>query len=414
MVHSYNFLKHSGDFTLAIQLSDRINSIKPSPTLAVTAKAIELKAAGEDIIGLGAGEPDFATPEHAKQAAIDAINDNFSHYTAVDGIPDLKKAIIDKLMRDNQLEYKPDQILVSCGAKHSIFNLLQALINPGDEVIIPAPYWVSYTDMTVLCGGVPVTVYAGIDQRFKITPEQLQSAITPKTRLLMINSPSNPTGVAYTKAELAALGAVLRAYPDIVVMSDDIYEKTYWADFPFANILMACPELYDRTVVINGVSKAYAMTGWRIGYAAGPTQLIKAMLKMQSQSTTNACSISQKAAVAAISGDQSCIATMNTQFKLRHDYVVKELNSMPGIQCLPADGAFYVFIKVDELINRLKNPAVTNDAEFAEYLISTVGLALVPGSAFGAPGYLRASIAASMDNLRSAMQRLRTVAEKIS
>lgn len=397
-----------------IQLSDRINSIKPSPTLAVTAKAAELKAAGHDIIGLGAGEPDFPTPEHIREAGIQAIRESFTHYTPVDGIIELKLAIIAKLERDNKLQYKPEQILVSCGAKHSIFNLMQALLNPGDEVIIPAPYWVSYTDMTILTGAKPVTVSAGMEQRFKITPAQLQAAITPKTRLLILNSPSNPTGIAYTTEELAALGAVLLKHPNIVVMSDDIYEHILWADFNFANILMACPELYDRTVVVNGVSKSYAMTGWRIGYAAGPVKLIKAMMKMQSQSTTNACSIAQKAAVAALNGEQSCITLMNIAFKDRHDFMYRELNSIPGIQCIDADGAFYVFFKVTDLITKLNNPEVTNDAQFAEYLIKEAGIALVPGSAFGAPGFLRASTAINLDVLREAVRRLRTVAEKIS
>lgn len=395
-----------------IQLSDRINSIKPSPTLAVTAKAAELKAAGHDIIGLGAGEPDFATPQHINEAAKKAIDEGFTHYTAVDGIPELKQAIISKLNRDNQLSYKPEQILVSCGAKHSIFNLMQSLLNPGDEVVIPAPYWVSYPDMAVLAGAKSVAVYAGIEQGFKITPAQLDAAITPKTRMLILCSPSNPTGVAYTKEELAALGAVLRKYPNVLIMSDDIYEHILWSNAPFANIGMACPDLYDRIVIINGVSKSYAMTGWRIGYAAGPEKLIKAMHKMQSQSTTNACSISQKAAVAALNGDQSCIATMNEQFKLKHDYVVQELSTMPGIEISPADGAFYVFFKVTSLIAKLNLPTVKNDTEFAEYLINEVGLALVPGSAFGAPGYLRASTATNIDILKEAMRRLRIVAER--
>lgn len=397
-----------------IQLSERINSIKPSPTLAVTAKAAELKAAGHDIIGLGVGEPDFHTPDNIKAAAIKAINDNFTHYTAVDGIADLKQAIIGKLNRDNKLSYKPEQILVSCGAKHSIFNLMQAYLNPGDEVVIPAPYWVSYPDMTVLAEAKPVIVYAGIEQGFKITAAQLEAAITPKTRLLILNSPSNPTGAAYSDAEFKALGAVLMKHPQVLILSDDIYEHILWADFPFANIVTACPELYDRTVVINGVSKAYAMTGWRIGYAAGPTKLIKAMNKMQGQSTTNACSISQKAAVEALNGDQSFIKEMNTEFKARHDYVVQELSTMAGISILPADGAFYVFFQVSDLISKLNLPNVTNDTEFAEYLINEAGIALVPGSAFGAPGYLRASIAVKQDVLRKAMQRLRAVTEKIS
>ncbi len=393
-----------------IQLSDRVNSIKPSPTLAVTAKAAALKAAGKDIIGLGAGEPDFPTPEHIKAAAKRAIDENFTRYTAVDGILDLKKAVIGKLERENNLLYKLDQILVSCGAKHSIYNVMQALLNPGDEVIIPAPYWVSYPDMALLAGAKPVFILADIAQKFKITPQQLAAAITPKSRLLILNSPSNPTGIAYTREELAALGEVLLKHPQVIVLSDDIYEHTWWANFAFANILMACPDLYDRTVVVNGVSKAYSMTGWRIGYAAGPKNLIQAMHKMQSQSTTNACSVSQVAATAALDGDQSCIAVMNKAFKERNDFVHKELNSMPGIECLNADGAFYAFFKVTDLIQRLAIPGVTNDTEFAEHLINSVGLALVPGAAFGAPGYLRASIATDMATLQEAMKRLRKVA----
>lgn len=389
-----------------IQLSDRVNSIKPSPTLAVAAKAAELKAAGRNIISLGAGEPDFATPTHIKEAAKAAIDANFTRYTQVDGIPDLKQAICAKFARDNDLQYKPEQILVSCGAKHSIYNALQALLNPGDEVIIPTPFWVSYTDMTLLAGGKPVIIHADIDQHFKITAEQLEKAITPRSKIFFINSPNNPSGVAYTKEELAAIGKVLLKYPQIIIISDDIYEHTYWADFPFSNILNACPELYDRTIVVNGVSKAYAMTGWRIGYAAGPVAIIKAMYKIQGQSTTNPCSISQKAAVAALNGDQSFIQDMNKAFKARHDYFVTELQKIPGIKCLAADGAFYVLFQVSDVIKRLQLPNVTNDHEFAEYLLNSVGLALVPGSAFGAPGYLRASIAASMDELEGAIARL--------
>lgn len=396
-----------------IQLSERVNSIKPSPTLSVATKAAELKAAGHDIIGLGVGEPDFPTPSHIKEAAKQAIDDNFTHYTAVDGIAELKAAIIAKLKRDNHTDYKPEQILVSCGAKHSIFNLMQALLNPGDEVIIPAPYWVSYPDMALLAGAKPVFIYTDLEQRFKITPAQLEKAITPKTKLLILNSPSNPTGVAYSDAELKALGEVLLKHPHVFILSDDIYEHILWADFPFSNIVMACPKLYEHTIIINGVSKSYAMTGWRIGYAAGPIAIIKAMYKIQGQSTTNPCSIAQKAAVAALNGDQSFIHEMNTEFKERHDYVVNELNNMPGISVPPADGAFYVFFDVSDLIRRLNLPNVTNDTEFAEYLLQTVGLALVPGSAFGAPGCLRASIAVKMEVLQEAMQRLREVTKKI-
>ncbi len=397
-----------------IQLSDRVNSIKPSPTLAVAAKAAELKAAGKDIISLGAGEPDFATPEHIKEAAKQAIDANFTHYTQVDGIPELKQAICAKFARDNNLQYKPEQILVSCGAKQSIYNALQAVLNPGDEVVIPTPYWVSYTDMTLLAGGKPVLVNADIKQKFKITPAQLEAALTARTRVFFINSPNNPSGVAYTKDELAALGAVLLKHPKVLIISDDIYEHTYWADFAFVNILNACPELYDRTLIVNGVSKAYSMTGWRIGYAAGPVSVIKAMFKIQGQSTTNPCSISQKAAVAALNGDQSFIKDMNKAFKERHDYFVAELKKLPGVECINADGAFYVLFNVENFIKKLNMSTVTNDHEFAEYLLNTVGLALVPGSAFGAPGYLRASIAASMDQLKGAIARLNKVAADIA
>lgn len=398
---------------MEIQLSERVKRIKPSPTLAVVAKAAELKASGRDIISLGAGEPDFATPRNIKEAAIQAINADFTRYTEVDGIPELKQAIIHKLSHENQLDYMPQQILVSCGAKHSIFNALEALLNVGDEVIIPAPYWVSYPDMSLLADGKPVIVSADINKHFKISPDQLENAITTKTKVFIINSPSNPSGVAYTKEELAALGQVLLKHPNIVIISDDIYEHTYWADFPFANILNACKELYDRTIIVNGVSKAYSMTGWRIGYAAGPVSVIKAMLKIQSQSTTNACSISQKAAVESLNGDQSFIVDMNKQFKERHDFFVAELKKMPGINCLPADGAFYVLFDVSELIHKLNLPGVKDDSSFAEYLINEVGLALVPGSAFGAPGYLRASIAASMNDLRQAIERLQRVTAKL-
>ena len=395
---------------MSIQLSKRVQSIKPSPTLAVTAKAAELRAQGRDIIGLGAGEPDFDTPEHIKAAANQAIQEGFTRYTPVGGIPPLKEAIIKKLANDNQLNYTPEQILVSCGAKQCIYNLTQAVLNAGDEVVIPSPYWVSYPDIGILAEAKPVFVEAGIDQQFKIKPEQLDNAITDKTRLVFLNSPSNPTGVAYTKSELADLGEVLLKYPNALVVSDDIYEHILWADEPFANILMACPDLYDRTIVINGVSKAYAMTGWRIGYAAGDAGLIKAMQKIQGQSTSNPCSISQKAAEAALNGNHDCIKEMLKAFKERHDYVVNELNSMPGIECMKGDGAFYAFPKVTGLIDKLEG--VNNDTELAEYLINEAEVALVPGSAFGAPGYIRLSFATSLDILKEAMRRLRSVAEK--
>jgi len=388
-----------------LTLADRVHRVKPSPTLAVTARVAELRAAGKDIIGLGAGEPDFGTPEHIRAAAIQAINDGFTRYTAVDGTPGLKKAIIAKFKRDNGLDYAPEQILVSCGGKQSFYNLCQAYLNSGDEVIIPAPYWVSYPDMVLLADGTPVILPSGVETRFKITPAQLEAAITPKTRIVVINSPSNPTGVAYSKAELGALGAVLRRHPQVLIATDDMYEHILWADEPFSNILNACPDLYERTIVLNGVSKAYAMTGWRIGYAGGPAVLIKAMKKIQSQSTSNPTSISQVAAQAALDGDQSCIQPMLKAFRERHDFVIAELNSIPGVNCLPADGTFYCFPHVQAVIDRLDG--VGNDVELSEHLLEAAGVALVPGSAFGAPGYIRFSFAIGMDVLTEALSRLR-------
>ncbi|MEY8194945.1 MAG: pyridoxal phosphate-dependent aminotransferase, partial [Cycloclasticus sp.] len=335
-----------------MKLSQRVQRIKPSPTLAVTARAAALRAAGQDIIGLGAGEPDFDTPEHIKQAARDAINTGKTKYTAVDGTVELKTAIINKLKNDNQLSYQADQVLVSCGGKQSFFNLAQALLDDGDEVIIPAPYWVSYPDMSLLAGGVPVIVQASQEQSFKMTPEQLEAAITEKTKLVVINSPSNPSGKAYSNDELVALGAVLKKHPNILIATDDMYEHILWCDEPFSNIVMACPELYDQTIVLNGVSKAYSMTGWRIGYAAGPVELIKAMKKIQSQSTSNPTSISQYAAQAALEGDQSCISEMLVSFKERHDYVVDKLNDIEGISCIQSDGTFYCFPDFNPILNR--------------------------------------------------------------
>ena len=388
-----------------ITLAHRVQRVKPSPTLAVTARAAELRAAGQDIIGLGAGEPDFDTPEHIKQAAIRAIESGAAtRYTAVDGTAELKAAIIAKFRRDNGLDFQPDQILVSCGGKQSFYNLLQALLNPGDEVIIPAPYWVSYPDMVRLADGEPVIVKAGLDQRFKITPEQLEAAITPRTRLFVINSPSNPTGVAYTREELAALGDVLRKQPQILIATDDMYEHIRW-EGDFVNIVDACPELLPQTIVLNGVSKAYAMTGWRIGYAGGPRTLIQAMKKIQSQSTSNPAAASQAAAREALEGDQSCIGSMVKAFKERHDFVVEALNAIPGVRCAAADGTFYSFPDFSEVIERLDG--IGNDVELAEYLLQTAGVALVPGSAFGAPGHLRLSFATSMENLQEALGRLR-------
>jgi aspartate aminotransferase len=384
-----------------LQIAQRVKTIKPSPTLAVTARAAEMRAAGHDIIGLGAGEPDFDTPQHIKDAAIDAINQGYTKYTPVDGITALKQAIINKFAQDNQLEYGMKQVLVSCGGKQSFYNLAQALLNPNDEVIIPAPYWVSYPDMVKLAGGNPVILPA--QKSFKITPKQLEAAITDKTRLFVINSPSNPTGGHYTPEELAELGAMLMNYPKVIVATDDMYEHILWEGAPFKNILNMCPELYERTIVLNGVSKAYAMTGWRIGYAGGPEQLIQKMKTIQSQSTSNPTSISQYAALAALEGDQSFIEDMVKIFKERHDFVLDSLLKIKGIECQPSQGTFYIFPNMKGVMQRL---GINTDIEFAEFLIEKAGIAVVPGSAFGTPGFVRISFATSMENLTQAMERL--------
>jgi len=389
---------------LDIKLSQRVQSIKPSPTLAITARAAALRAEGKDVIGLGAGEPDFDTPEHIKQAAIIAINEGKTKYTAVDGTAELKQAVIDKFARDNALDYKSNQILVSVGGKQSFFNLTQAILDEGDEVIIPAPYWVSYPDMVLLANGTPVIIEAGQDQRFKITPEQLEATITAKTRLFVINSPSNPSGLAYSKSELEALGKVLRKHPHVLIATDDMYEHILWTEEAFHNIVMACPDLYDRTIVLNGVSKAYSMTGWRIGYAAGPAPLIAAMKKIQSQSTSNPASISQAASVEALDGDQQCIQDMLVEFKKRHDMVVKRLNAMDGIESLESDGTFYVFPNISDVIDRMEG--INDDLDFAEALLVDKGVAIVPGTAFGLKNHMRLSIATSKENLINALDRI--------
>ena len=386
------------------KVAQRAANIKPSPTLAVTAKAAELKAAGRDIIALSAGEPDFDTPEHIKEAAIKAVRDGKTKYTAAGGMPELKQAVADKFRRENNLVYEADQILVSCGAKHSIYNVMQALLNPGDEVIIPSPYWVSYPDMAKLAGAEPVVIRAGIRQHFKITGKQLERFITDNTRLVMFNSPSNPTGVGYSDAELAELAAVLVEHPEIVVLTDDIYEHILWGQEGFRNILNACPELADRTVVVNGVSKAYSMTGWRIGYLGGPVSLVKAAQKIQSQSTSNPSSVSQYAALAALNGDQTYINESTAIFKQRHDFVHAGLNAIEGIECTAADGTFYSFPNMQGVIDRLDG--VKNDIELGDYLLEQAEVALVPGSAFGAKGYMRLSCATSMENLETAIKRL--------
>jgi aspartate aminotransferase len=391
---------------VTLSVSRRVQRVKPSPTLAVTARAARLKAEGKDVIGLGAGEPDFDTPAHVAQAGIDAIKTGFTRYTNVDGVNELKDAIIAKFERDNGIKYERPQILVSSGAKQTIYNLCMAVLDPGDEAIIPAPYWVSYPDMVLLADGLPVTPFAGAAQGYKITPRQLAAAITPKTRLVLLNSPCNPTGAAYTKAELRALGDVLLQHPRVLIGTDDMYEKIYWAPEPFSSLLTVVPELYGRTVTINGCSKAYAMTGWRLGYCGGPKEIITAMSTIQGQSTSNASSISQKAAIAALNGDQECVAKMNEQFKARHDFIVAGLNSLPGVSCVPAAGTFYAFADVSKA---MAAHGCRDDNEFAELLLSEGGVAVVPGSGFGAPGHMRLSFACSMQTLEKALDRMRKV-----
>lgn len=387
------------------QIADRVKRIKPSATLAVTAKAAELKAAGKDIISLGAGEPDFHTPDHVKHAAIVAIENNQSYYTAVDGTAELKQACIDKLERDNGLTFKPEEIIASCGAKHSIYNLMQATLNDGDEVVVPAPYWVSYPDMAKLCGAQPVIVNCTDNPGLRMTARQLEVAITDRTRMVIINSPSNPTGMAYTKDELEALAEVLRQHPNVLIMSDEIYELMYWGEEPLRNLLQVAPDLRDRFFLINGVSKAYAMTGWRIGFAAGPAEVVKQMKKVQGQSTSNPCAIAQAAAAAALGGDQSCIEPMKKAFAERQAYLVEALNALDGVSFVPGTGAFYAFVDFRGVIARLDG--VKDDVAFCAHLLEEAGVAMVPGSAFGAPGHARISYATSMEALQAAMGRLK-------
>src|SRR5690606_3332258 len=393
-------------------IAELVKKVKPSATIAVTMKAAELKAAGHDVIGLGAGEPDFDTPEHIKQAAIQAIKDGQTKYTAVDGTMALKTAIINKLKRDNDVDYSPNELLVSNGAKHCIFNLLNAVINPGDEVIIPAPYWVSYPDMTLLACGESVIVETTTEQQLKMTAAQLTAAITAKTKLIILNSPSNPTGQAYSKDELTALAEVIKQHPQVLVMTDDIYEHIYWGSEPLTNLVALCPEIRDRVILINGVSKAYAMTGWRIGFAAADANIITAMRKLQSQSTSNACSVSQAASVAAFDGPQDCLVTMKNAFKERHDYLISALNGIDGIHCLAAAGAFYAFADVRALIAR--HPTAKDDVAFAGWLLESAGVAIVPGTPFGAPGFVRLSFATSLDVLKNAVARIQQAVNTLS
>lgn len=397
--------------SLALELSQRVQRIKPSPTLAVSARAEELIAEGKAILNLSVGEPDFDTPQHIKDAAIQALNDGRTKYTAVDGIKPLKKAVVNKLKSENHLQYDLNQVIISCGGKHCFYNLFAAILDVGDEVIIPAPYWVSYPDMVKLTDGIPVILKTDFSQRFKVTPAQLQAAITPATRAIVLNSPSNPSGVAYSPEELAALGEVILQHPGILVITDDIYEHTIWNNAPFVNILNVCPALYDRCVVINGVAKSYAMTGWRIGYAAGPANIINAMKKVQSQSTSNPNSIAQYATIAALEGDQSCVTHMTNAYKQRHDFLIGELKKMPGIQVIPSDGTFYTFPSIEGLLH--PHTTLSNDLEFAEYLLGEAMLAVIPGSAFGTPNHIRISYATSMNTLADAANRLSKAIQKL-
>ncbi len=389
---------------MTLKPSLRISLIKPSATIAVAQKARELRAAGRDIISLGFGEPDFDTPKHIKDAAIKAIRAGDTKYPPVDGTAALKQAIIDKFKRDNKLTYTPSEITVGNGAKQVLFNLMVAILNEDDEVLIPAPYWVSYPDMVKIAGGAPVIVNTGEESDYKVTPRMLQSAITSRTRLLLLNAPSNPTGKVYSQEEYKALGKVLRDHSRIVIACDDIYEHIYWADSPFRTLLNACPDLADRTMVINGVSKAYAMTGWRIGYAGGPEELVSAMRKVQSQSTSGACSISQAAATEALNGPQDCVAEFRDAFRERYEYFRNALNAIDGVSCPECDGAFYAFPSFQGVIDRMED--IKDDVDLCEWILEHAGVAVVPGTAFGAPGHVRLSFAASIKHLKECVSRI--------
>ena len=395
-------------------ISDSLKRIKPSPTIAVTQKARELKASGKDVIGLGAGEPDFDTPNNIKEAAIKAIKDGDTKYTAVDGTQILKEAIVNKFKRENNLDYTTDQITVGAGGKHVIYNLMMATLNKGDEVLIPAPYWVSYPDIVLLAGATPVAVECSEEQDFKITAKDLESKITNNTKWLIINSPSNPTGSTYSEQEIKNISQVLKRNPHVNILSDDIYEHITYGGFKFFTIAQI-PELKNRVVTMNGVSKSYAMTGWRIGYAAGPKEIIKAISKIQSQSTTNPSSISQAAAVEALNGNQDFISIRAKAFEERRDFVVNTLNSINGIKCLKPDGAFYVFPSCKNLIGKkdINGKKIENDTDFVQSLLENNGVAVVQGSAFGLEGYFRISYATSMDNLKRALKKISDFCESL-
>ncbi|WP_085901132.1 pyridoxal phosphate-dependent aminotransferase [Kiloniella majae] len=398
------------------QLADRLSRIKPSPTIAVTTKARELKAAGRDVIGLGAGEPDFDTPDNIKAAAITAINGGDTRYTAVDGTPELKAAICEKFKRDNGLDYKSEQITVGTGGKQILYNAFMATLNPGDEVIIPAPFWVSYPDMVLLADGEPVAVPCMQSNGFKLQAEDLEEAITDKTKWVLLNSPSNPTGAAYSYDEMKALTDVLKRHEHVMILTDDMYEKLVYDDFEFVTPAQVEPSLYDRTLTMNGVSKAYCMTGWRIGFAGGPVPLIKAMAKIQSQSTSNPCSVSQAAAVEALRGDQSFIPKHNEVFKARRDMVVDLLNDCPGINCSKPEGAFYVYPSCEGTIGKTTpdGKQISSDGDFVTYLLEGFDVAAVQGEAFGLSPYFRISYATSTEALKEACERIKRACEALS
>jgi len=397
-----------------MKLATRVTKIKPSPTLAVTMRARALRAQGKDIIGFGAGEPDFDTPENIKQAAIRAIQEGFTKYTPVGGIDELKDAIITKLKRDNGLTYRRSQVVASCGAKHTLYNIAQALFEKGDEVIIPSPYWVSYPDIVLLAGAKPVIVNTTPSTDFKLTPERLEKAIRKKTRAVVINSPSNPTGATYSLRELEGLAKVILS-KGILAISDDIYEKILYDGLQFHNIANVSEEMKERCIVVNGVSKAYAMTGWRIGYAAGPENIISAVTEMQSQSTSNATSISQKASVEALAGDQKTVAMMAAEFEKRRNYIVDQLNRIKGISCIKPPGAFYVFPRVSRLYGTVyRGRKIANSVDLSEFLLEEAGVAVVPGSAFGNDRHIRLSYATSMKNIEEGIRRIKAVVEKLT
>lgn len=400
---------------MTIQLSQRIQKVKPSATLAITAKAAELRAAGRNIISLSVGEPDFETPKAAREAGIKAIEEGFTRYTAVPGIPELRREIVAKFKRDNNLDYTPEQILVSTGGKQCIYNLLMALVNEGDEVIIPTPYWVSYPDMVFLAEGEPVKVECLAEAGFKLTAAQLEASITPKTKLLFLNSPSNPTGMAYSAEDLKALGEVVRQYPDIVVATDDMYEKILFDNKTFATFAQVNPDLIDRTVTLNGVSKAYCMTGWRLGFCAGPLPLIKAMSMIQGQSTSNPSSISQKAALAALQGPTNELDEMVRTYETRRTWLVAALNAINGVDCITPDGAFYVFPSFKGFFGKTTpdGKVLEDDLSICAWLLESAGVALVPGTEFGAPGFIRFSYAVAQATLEDAVNRVAEAAETL-